>query len=386
MISYTVFISSLSAFLFYQGLHFSENKYLQSIIDYHYSMLKPSDNIPMKGINIDLNTSIYPFNSEHLPNYIIEESLGSYEVEMEEIHYRIALHPNGEKIVIIHEDVAKLLDAQEENLEIIISVLVLIAALIGSLIVTSLVHLMTKRITLLSKSVDIAKLNSTAIPNNVKNGSSDEIDNLAYALSDYSKDLIEFIDRERYFTRHASHELRTPLSIIKNCYHILLKSNLDDRQIKVVKRIGKSAEKATNLTTSFLILARHHSQINENVNFQEILENLLNEYTPQLEAMGINLYRSTKPCYLVSHPALVEILISNLLNNIVNHAKSSAEVILTEDSISFINDYFNTEPSRGFGIDICQRICQHLEWEFQISRTEANYITTISFHTSPLNF
>lgn len=377
MISYTVFITVLSAVFFYEGLHISENGYLRSVISYHYDRIN-KENLPeFTPVKLDFNTYLYRLTDKELPQFVRESREGEYEFEMSEVHYRIARHHDGELIVIMHEDVAKLLDQQEEYLEQIITILSLLSIVIGSVIVSYLVILLTRRVVRLSREVDLAIEKGSALPRFSSN-SPDEIDNLSNALSDYSETLLEFIEREKYFTRHASHELRTPISVIRNSYHILRQSELTDRQMKVVERIGKASDKAGNLTAAFLMLARHHSQTTTCVSLGEILQRLLDDHEKQLNAMGIDLTSAIGEVKLSSHKALVEILFSNIVTNVINHGEKYLNITLDNNQLVFINGSDGAVSDGGFGVDICEKICDFLGFDMHIS-TGSEYKVIILF-------
>lgn len=375
MISYTIFITMFSGILFYEGLHRSENGYLKSVINYHLSAINQQD-LPLTPIKLDLNTTLYRLNDAQLPDYVVESELGEYEHEMTELHYRIALHPSGEKIVIVHEDVAKLLDDQESYLEGVIATLVLVSVVIGSILVSYLVVLMTRRVVSLSDRVDEAIENGSAIRRKSQH-SSDEIDNLEEALAGYSEKLLAFIEREKHFTRHASHELRTPISVIRNSYHLLLSTQLDDKQKKLVERIGKSSDKAKNLTSAFLMLARHHSQSPEEVDVTALIGKVIQDNSTQLEANHLIVATQLKAVSLSSYEPLLDILLNNIITNVINHGVDSINITLNEAEIIITNGAESPPREQGFGTDICHQICDFLGYQFITDYSENIYTAKI---------
>lgn len=84
-----------------------------------------------------------------------------------------------------------------------------------------------------------------------------EVRELADALARYSQRLVEFVDRERNFTRDASHELRSPLTVIRMAAELLAEdASLGEAAQRSVQRIRAAAGDMEELTSAFLLLAR----------------------------------------------------------------------------------------------------------------------------------
>jgi signal transduction histidine kinase len=383
MISYTIFIAVFSAAIFYRGLYVSENTYLNSIVNSYFDYISQRPLPETLPYTIDINTKLFLIDSPELPKFIIQTTPGLYEIQQEEIHYRIGLHPDGKMIVILLQDMLKMLDQQEERLETMITSIVLITILVGSIIVSYLVTLLMRRLLELSNDVDIAISQNLIIPNAIPSDPDsvhkDEIDSLREAFSQYSQQLLDHAEREKYFTQHASHELRTPVSIIRNCYHILMKSQLNEQQTNNVVRIGKAADKAKNLTDCFLLLARHHSKGLERVNIEDILLDVVQSQNTLLSANELDLTLNSVPTTVSCHPAMLDILCSNLIGNAVKYGHKSINITLTETELMISNQANQAPKDQGFGLIICQRICDYLDWDIQHHYEHEKFTTSIGF-------
>jgi len=384
MSAYTVFISILNAFLFYEGLYISENAFFDGIVDHQYELTIRED-LPAPLPQRINNTKLYLLSDPELPLYIKDKTIGSYQVDDTEIHYRIAQHPSGVSFVIILDDIPLILDKYEKGLEFIIIALVILSIIIGVLMVRYLIIKLTKRFTVLFESVVEAKNTHKAIKGrsasekrlNAKND--DELEELMDVFAEYSQQLVSHVEREKYFTQHASHELRTPISIIKNSYHVLNRTNLTNEQSLSVIRIGKAAEKAKNLTNCFLMLARHHSEGLEDTNLEFLLLTAIGEYKLQIEASEIQLSYQTSACIKESHYSMVEVLLSNLLSNSIKHGINTLDIILSDNSLSFSNGSNGMPKERGFGLEICKRICKYHSWSLKTYISINSYTVTIHF-------
>ncbi|MFT4906337.1 MAG: signal transduction histidine kinase [Oleispira sp.] len=389
MISYTVFIAVFSAAIFYQGLYVSENTYLNSIVNSHFDYISQRSlpkTIPYK---IDINSTLFLLASKELPNYITETDPGLYEIREEEIHYRIGKHPDGSMIVILLNDMLKILDRQEGRLETLLISIVLITIIVGSIVVSYLVTLLMRRLTELSNDVKTAISHNLIIPKAIPishlRGNKDEVDMLREAFSQYSQQLLDHAEREKYFTQHASHELRTPVAIIRNCFHILMKTDLNTQQYNNVLRIGKAAEKAKKLTDCFLLLARHHSKDLEVINIENILLEVIESQKKLLLANDFKLEIDSMPVSISCHSAMFDILCANLLGNAIKYGQKTITVLLTEEAL-IISNFSESQPKdQGFGLVICLRICDYLNWKITHQYEKNKFIACIDFSPHQLS-
>ena len=386
MISYTVFITVFSATIFYRGLYISENTYLNSIVDSHFDYMSQRPLPQATPYKIDINSTLYLLSDTDLPNYVIQKESGLYEVREDEIHYRIGKHPDGRMMVIILNDMLKILDLQEERLETLLISIVLITILVGSIIVSYLATLLMRRLSELSNDVEQAISHNSiipkAIPINHLDTHKDEVDTLREAFSQYSQQLLDHAEREKYFTQHASHELRTPIAIIRNCFHLLMKTDLTTQQKNNVVRVGKAAEKAKNLTDCFLLLARHHSKDLEIINIEEILLEVIENQNRLLIANDLKLNVTSVPVKISCHSAMLDILCSNIFSNAIKYGQGTITASLSEKELTVSNHAVSQPQDQGFGLIICQRICDYLDWNIEYTYNKEQFIVHIEFDFS----
>jgi signal transduction histidine kinase len=383
MISYTVFIAVFSAAIFYRGLYVSENTYLNSIVNSYFEYVSARALPKVLPHTIDINTTLHLLNSDTLPNYIKETDPGLYEIRQDEIHYRIGKHPDGTMIVILLNDMLKILDQQEERLETLITSIVLITILVGSILVSYLVTLLMRRLSELASDVESAISHNAIIPKALPASNSeqhrDEVDKLREAFSQYSQQLLDHAEREKYFTQHASHELRTPIAIIRNCFHILMKTDLTSQQENNVVRVGKAAERAKNLTDCFLLLARHHSKNLEVINIEEVLLEVVNNQNHVLQANDLELQIESSAVRIYCLSAMFDILCSNLIGNAIKYGNGEITIQLSQQALILTNKAKEQPKDQGFGLIICERICDYLEWKINHEFNQGQFTTHIKF-------
>ena len=199
------------------------------------------------------------------------------------------------------------------------------------------------------------------------------------------------------FTENASHEIQTPISIAKGKLEILQDGNLDDEQKKLVEDASKSLTNLSKLGNTLTLLAKIDNQEFEQkeiVDVSSILENLVDEYEELIYLKEITLSKKIASDVEWSiHPVLLEILVTNLLNNAIKHNISGGGFIkiylesrqlIIENSGKPLKDNpkllfarfkkgNQSSSSLGLGLAIIQKICK-------VSGLEISYINKEQLH------
>ena len=125
------------------------------------------------------------------------------------------------------------------------------------------------------------------------------------------------------FTENASHEIQTPISIAKGKLELLQDGNLDEGQKQLVADASKSLTNLSKLGNTLTLLAKIDNQEfeqKETVDVSNTLEEFIDEYEELIYLKGISLSKKIEPDVdWKIHPVLLEILITNLLNNAIKH-------------------------------------------------------------------
>jgi signal transduction histidine kinase len=159
-----------------------------------------------------------------------------------------------------------------------------------------------------------------------------------------------------------------------------MKTDLNTQQKNNVLRIGKAAEKAKNLTDCFLLLARHHSKDLEPVNIEDILLEIIENQNMLLAANDLILKVDSIPVILSCHPAMFDILCSNLLGNAIKYAEGTITISLHKNGLTISNAAMSQPKDQGFGLIICQRICDYLDWNIKNHYEQNQFMTEIEFN------
>lgn len=201
-----------------------------------------------------------------------------------------------------------------------------------------------------------------------------ELNQLATQLREGVDKIETYNRREQEFLRYTSHELRTPLGIIQASLDTLALQT-DNR---TVRRALKASENVRQLSSALLWLAQpsdrtvDKSSVNLSVVVPQIIED--HRYLIRDKAVQTEISQSVKS--LVIERDLFGIVFSNLVRNAFQYCSSGTiHINISEQRLIINNPYDhaqNTESktlvqSFGIGLQLVQRICQKLNWQFEFT-------------------
>lgn len=265
----------------------------------------------------------------------------------------------------------------------------------------------------LTSALQAQQNNSQAIKLPILN---DELGYLSRTLQRTFNDLQQALNREQEFTKDVSHELRTPLTIISNTLALSEQRAMtaEDKQ-----HIAQASEQMKSTIEVLLTLARTHTLTTEfnqyatQFSLRALLEEVIlschaNERAAQF-IINIHIDNSDSKSsnnedsdiILTSHQTLFTLLLSNVINNAINHA-SSAELNIygsrkrlantrMETRLSFQNPYQITKPvsslqtkpptllnhSIGQGLFLIERIARALQLSIEIDKSHGLFTLKI---------
>jgi signal transduction histidine kinase len=157
-------------------------------------------------------------------------------------------------------------------------------------------------------------------------GPRDELRELADTV-DGMLDRLElaFASQQR-FIAHASHELRTPLAVIRaELETTLADPSADANELRRMAAVVHAAVGRTEtLIASLLTLARSDAALERRVtvDLAELAEALLDEFSGEVHEHGLRLEHRLEEAWISGEPALLETVITNLLQNAVRYNRA----------------------------------------------------------------
>ncbi len=219
-------------------------------------------------------------------------------------------------------------------------------------------------------------------------------------LEGFSDRLMQFIERERTFTRDAGHELRTPIAVLKGSLDIYesMGHDLNESQNKVLARMRRAVTEMETLLETLLLLAREEDVFIA-ADGSEPLTSVNQVVTQEIELLTDLAERNNNRIVLQedgeavckAKPRVLGIIISNLLRNALTYTQDGTVTIriapdhfmvrdtgvgiAEEDQDKVFTAFYrgdNTKHSadgQGLGLALVRRLSQQLDWPVKVRST-----------------
>jgi signal transduction histidine kinase len=161
-------------------------------------------------------------------------------------------------------------------------------------------------------------------------GARDEFTELGETLNDLLARLESSFDAQRRFVANASHELRTPLTVERTLLQVALADpNASAETLRATCEelllVGRDQER---LIEALLTLASTERglELREHADIGALAQHVLEQPRPEFQQHQIELDTRLEPAVTDGDPALIERLISNLVDNAVRHNVAGGRV------------------------------------------------------------
>ncbi|AZB17252.1 MAG TPA: HAMP domain-containing sensor histidine kinase [Niabella sp.] len=208
-----------------------------------------------------------------------------------------------------------------------------------------------------------------------------EFDRLNESLNKLVENVNTAYRNQKQFVENASHESQTPLAIIRAKLELLINHpNIDEKEALLLGDITNATNRLSEMNKTLLLLAKIENNqfpetesINVNDVVQEISENCATyiDDCPNMTSTVID------PIMVTANRTLIEILISNIINNAIVHNNDKKEVsiniqgnkvkientgnpLLVDPEVLFERFRKNTyqKNTTGLGLALVKQICQ----------------------------
>lgn len=205
----------------------------------------------------------------------------------------------------------------------------------------------------------------------------DEIGLLSRRLAHAMRQVHEHGRRERDFTRYASHELRSPITVLRGTQAILeAETGLSERGTRAVERAAVATTRMARLIETLLSLARGSEPVNRSQVSAERVRRLVLELTSQGRAGrdAVEVDVEVVAGSFATNIGLLTVLLDNLLTNAVQHGEGRVRVRVAPPEIAIDNRVAReSAPGHGFGLEICERVCDRIDFEMTRERRDDRY-------------
>ena len=217
----------------------------------------------------------------------------------------------------------------------------------------------------------------------------EELNNIAAQLHEGVGRIQAFNQREQQFLKHASHELRTPLAIIQASLDTLnLQSNETSRP--AVQRALKASANMRRLSAALLWLARESERPVDKscIAVRDLCEQIINDHRYLLNNRQIDICSDISVDTLHIESDLFSIVVANLVRNAFMYSANGViELKVSANGLHIANpvqaearsEKYNYSPGFGLGLQLVQRICSRLDWQFVFAVEQDFFIVTIAW-------
>jgi signal transduction histidine kinase len=166
-------------------------------------------------------------------------------------------------------------------------------------------------------------------------GAKDELKELADTFDDMLERLDSAFAAQRRFVADASHELRTPLTVMRTAIDVTLaKPGRTEEQLESMAiRVRDAIERAEGMVDALLTLAiseqgRAGNNQPEPFSLATAAEDALDAAAADVERLSLRLRTDLDPAETAGDPALLDRMVSNLVDNAIRHNVPGGEISL----------------------------------------------------------
>ncbi|HEY4111411.1 HAMP domain-containing sensor histidine kinase [Puia sp.] len=237
----------------------------------------------------------------------------------------------------------------------------------------------------------------------------DEFNQLKKAIEQLFSRSQQLFLQQREFTENAAHEMQTPVAILQSKLELLMQTTpLSREQAELINILDYTIRRITKLNKSLLLLAKiENNQYNmiERIDLREACERMIGHLDILAQEKDIIIHQHYQPeVFVYADPALIDILIGNLLSNAIRHNDKCGDILVTLDHreliISNTGDEVplvggrifarfhkqsrqeGNEDSTGLGLAIVKNICALYHYKVNYNYIKSRHAFSVCFNTS----
>ena len=227
-----------------------------------------------------------------------------------------------------------------------------------------------------------------------------ELNKTVQVMTDRAKKDYESL---KNFTDNASHEMQTPLAIINSKLDVLIQDeSLNEFQMKQLQGVYDALDRLSNLNQSLLLLTKiENSRFDkkENIQLDELVNEKLYQFEELLQDKKLVITRNINPAIVSGNKQLLEIVISNMLNNafrynvengLVNIELTNSNFVVSNSSFlpaldkqhifqRFYRHADTKQDGNGLGLSIVKQICSMAGYNISYAYLNNRHTFSIAF-------
>ena len=348
-----------------------------------YDVFPGVADIPQENIAVYV---IVDGDKSSLPDYVRDAPPGADEIFIDGIEYELQKRSRGATDFYFVIDESEFEAFERTLMFTMLTIIVLVVAAsawAGQLVADRIIRPLTNLSHQVARMGDKAGQGIVPDPNADPD---DEITQLGNAIYGYHDRISELLRREREFSADVSHELRNPIMAVQGATELLAKHVDSDGANDLIGRIRRSCFHMTTLTEALLYLARDPESFRdmvEPVSIKHVVDAQIAAVRDVVDRKGITVtVEQTSDATINTIPAVIEIVVGNILQNAVKYTNQSVINIFVDHDEIVIQDYgpgidraaqqtlfdrFNRGQNRnpdgsGIGLALVRRFCEQYGW------------------------
>lgn len=171
----------------------------------------------------------------------------------------------------------------------------------------------------------------------------EEFDDLNRFVEEMTQKAVSDYQNLKEFAENASHEIQTPLSITQGKLELLTETNLSSEQYQYINDAQQALKKLSRLSDSLGLLTKienYEFSDADEVNMTQLIKESTQAFDEFIKLNGLTVEADLEEEVIVHiHPALADILWTNLFQNAIKHniEEGSIQITLTEKSLTISN-------------------------------------------------
>jgi signal transduction histidine kinase len=176
-----------------------------------------------------------------------------------------------------------------------------------------------------------------------------EFDELNKVIASLIRNVNQAYHQQKQFVENASHEMQTPLAIIRSKLELLINQpELTEKAASLLSDITDANDRLSQMNRTLLLLAKiENNQFPdvEEINISNLLQNIINNYQNHYQGNFPTLTQNTQSeKTVIANRSLIEILLSNLIKNAVEHNQPNGAILITLNDSELSIKNTGTEP------------------------------------------
>jgi signal transduction histidine kinase len=230
----------------------------------------------------------------------------------------------------------------------------------------------------------------------------DEFNDLNKTVSHLTERNRKVFLNQKEFIENASHELQTPIAVFQSKIDTLMQSpNLTQSEADTLTELESSAQRMARLNRNLLLLSKIDNDqflATEQVDVSGLISKQIATLQPMAQIDGIAITSQVSPLSISANKTLIEVLITNILNNAIRYSDKQSTVTVSLQNHTFsvsnkgselkmdstkMTDRFSKESnnpnSTGLGLAIVKKICDTFGYKMTYDFADNTHTFSIAF-------